>query len=203
VSSSTTSGKEPPARGSPRNKGSASLFQRIPLILRMIVYAVLFLGTVLAVIPWIFYRIDVYFPAVHLEVGTFIRVLGGALFAVSLLSYLFSSYVLTRQGKGAFVEFDPPTELVVTGPFRYMRNPVAAFLLSSMLGLAIALSSTGVLLMFLVFTGLANLQVRRIEEPLLRERYGRAYEQYCTHVPRWFPRLEPWTPPAGDTTIST
>jgi protein-S-isoprenylcysteine O-methyltransferase Ste14 len=161
----------------------------------MVVYGILFLGTVLALLPWVFYQIDVFMPAVHMEIGSLFRVLGGVLFAAALTMYLLSSYVLTRQGKGAFVEFDPPTELVVTGPFRYTRNPVAAFLLASMLGLSIALSSTGVLLMFLVFTVLANIQVRRIEEPLLRERYGQAYEQYCAHVPRWFPRAHPWDPP--------
>jgi len=161
----------------------------------MAAYGILFLGTVLALLPWVFYQIDVFIPAVHMEIGSFYRILGGLLFAAALTMYLLSSYVLTRQGKGAFVEFDPPTELVVSGPFRYMRNPVAAFLLASMLALSIALSSTGVLLMFLVFTGLANLQVRRIEEPLLRERYGRAYEQYCAHVPRWLPRAHPWDPP--------
>lgn len=164
------------------------LFQRVPLGLRMLFYGVFFLLAVLVGVPWAFYQIDVYFPAVHVEIGWF-RIVGAVLFGVSFVLYLVASYVLTRRGKGAYVEFDPPTELVVAGPYRYVRNPVAATLVAAMLGEAIALSSSGVLLMFCLFAGLAHLQVLRIEEPLLRKRYGQAYDDYCARVPRWIPRI--------------
>ncbi len=50
---------------------------------------------------------------------------------------------------------------------------------------------TGMLLMFCVTAALAQFQVVRIEEPLLRERFGQAYDDYCARVPRWIPRLRP------------
>ncbi|MBV9295032.1 MAG: hypothetical protein JO145_05620 [Acidobacteriaceae bacterium] len=28
------------------------------------------------------------------------------------------------------------------------------------------------------------------EEPTLRSKYGKAFEQYCRNVPRWIPRLK-------------
>lgn len=127
----------------------------------------------------------------HVEIG-WLRLVGAILFVVGLSLYLAASYVLTRRGKGAFVEFDPPTALVVEGPYRYVRNPVVACLLGAMLGEAITLSSTGVLLMFLCFLVLAHRQVTRLEEPLLRKRFGRAYEDYCARVPRWIPRHSSW-----------
>jgi protein-S-isoprenylcysteine O-methyltransferase Ste14 len=162
--------------------------QRIPLSLRMLFYSVVFLGFVLGVVPWAFYQIDVYCPCVHWEIGWF-RMAGAAFFAVSFSLYLASSYVLTSRGKGAYVEFDPPTELVIVGPYRHVRNPVVAYLLGSMLGEAIALSSTGVLLMFCVFAALSQLQVVCFEEPKLRNRFGQAYDDYCARVPRWIPRF--------------
>jgi len=165
-----------------------SPLRRIPLALRMLFYGVVFLAAVLVGLPWAFYQIDVYFPAVHVEFG-WIRIAGLVLFAVCLAAYLGSSYVLSRHGKGAYVEFDPPSQLVVVGPFRHVRNPVAACLVAAMLGEAIALSSSGVLAMFCVFAVLAHWQVVRVEEPLLRQRFGRAYEDYCARVPRWIPRL--------------
>ena len=162
--------------------------KRIPLALRMLFYGVVFLAAVLVGLPWACYQIDVHFPAVHVELG-WIRVVGVVLFTACLAAYLGSSYVLSRHGKGAYVEFDPHSQLVVVGPFRHVRNPVAACLVGTMLGEAIALSSSGVFVMFCVFAVLAHWQVVRIEEPLLRQRFGRAYEDYCARVPRWIPTL--------------
>lgn len=32
------------------------------------------------------------------------------------------------------------------------------------------------------------------EEPALRKTFGANYELFCANVPRWIPRLRPWTP---------
>lgn len=178
----------PSPESAPPRPPVRSPFSRIPLPLRMLVYGVAFLGLVLVAIPWAFYQLDVYLPAAHVQIGYPLRVAGAAFGLVCFLLYLGASYVLTRHGKGAYVEFDPPTELVVVGPYHYCRNPVVATLLGTMLGEALALSSTGILLMFGVFAFLASRQVQRIEEPLLRKRFGRSYEDYCARVPRWIPR---------------
>ncbi len=169
-------------------------FERIPLPVRMFFYTAGFLGLVLVGLPWVFHRLDMRFPVVHVEIGWF-RLVGVIVFVVGLSLYGAASYVLTHRGKGAFVEFDPPTVLVVDGPYRYVRNPVVACLLGTMLGEAISLSSTGVLLMFFCFLVLAHRQVTRLEEPLLRKRFGRAYDDYCAHVSRWIPRRSPCRAP--------
>jgi protein-S-isoprenylcysteine O-methyltransferase Ste14 len=31
-----------------------------------------------------------------------------------------------------------------------------------------------------------------LEEPLLRDRFGEEYREYCRHVPRLVPRVRPW-----------
>jgi protein-S-isoprenylcysteine O-methyltransferase Ste14 len=174
----------PPAKGT---GVSTTALDRIPLMLRMIVYTILFLGLVLGLVPWLFSWLDVLIPAIHIDIGP-ARWAGAVLFFLSLTAYLVSSYVLTSKGQGPFVEFDPPKKLVIEGPYRFVRNPVVCFLLGSMLGEAIFLSSTGVLLMFVIFAVLANGQVKNIEEPLLLQRYGEDYADYCRRVPRWIPR---------------
>jgi len=176
----------PPQKDVPGSATAVSFLQRIPLALRMLVYASSFLLLMLVGLPWAFYRIDVHFPALHVEIG-WLRAVGVVLFAVCAVIYFGASWVLTRQGKGAYVEFDPPTQLVVEGPFRYSRNPVAATLVGMVLGEAIMLSSSGVFLLFLLLAVLVYIQVTRIEEPLLGKRYGRAFEEYCLRVPRWMP----------------
>ena len=36
-----------------------------------------------------------------------------------------------------------------------------------------------------------------LEEPMLEQRFGAAYQEYLRHVPRFLPRLRPWVP-GGD-----
>lgn len=153
----------------------------------MAVYSVAFLAAVLVGLPWLAYRIDIYRPAWRVELG-WGRLFGVALFVLFFLVYAVASWWLTWRGRGAYVEFDPPSQFVATGLYRYMRNPIAASLIGMLLGEALALSSTGIGLLFLVAIPLAQLQVVALEEPLLRRRFGAAYEAYLRRVPRWFPR---------------
>ena len=46
----------------------------------------------------------------------------------------------------------------------------------------------GILVFFLIALPLAHLQVVRVEEPLLEERFGQTYREYKERVPRWIPR---------------
>jgi protein-S-isoprenylcysteine O-methyltransferase Ste14 len=161
--------------------------RRVPLSVRMVFYGVFFLSTVLIALPWLASRIDVLAPAWQVEVGWF-RLAGAVLFVVCFVIYVRSSYLLTRHGRGAYVEFDPPQEFVAIGPYRWVRNPIAASLVLMLLGESMALSSTGVFLLFLLSVPLAHLQVVRLEEPLLRKRFGQSYADYVACVPRWIPR---------------
>lgn len=161
---------------------------RIPLLIRMAVYGASFLALLLVGLPWLAYRLDLYWPAWHIEIG-WMRVVGVVLFTCALVFYLRSSYLLVRHGRGAYVEFDPPREFVASGPYRLVRNPVAACAVLMLLGEALALSSTGIFLLFLLASLLAHTQVVLLEEPLLRKRFGRSYADYVQRVPRWIPRI--------------
>lgn len=177
-----------PTNGSPKQAGSAvRRLRRIPLGLRMGLYGAAFLAGVLGGLGSLAYQVDVYLPAWHVEIGWW-RLVGVAALAIFLALYVYCSWQLTHRGDGAFVEFDPPSEFVADGPYRWVRNPVASCVLGMVLGEAVALSSTGVLLLFAVGMGLAHLQVIRLEEPLLRKRFGGPYEEYCRRVPRWIPQ---------------
>jgi protein-S-isoprenylcysteine O-methyltransferase Ste14 len=163
------------------------LLDRIPLVVRMFTYGVSFLCAVLVGLPWLAYHVDVHLPAWHVELGWW-RVSGIVLFAAFLATYVWSSYLLSWRGRGAYVEFDPPMQFVASGPFRRVRNPIAASLIGMLLGEALTFSSTGIFLLFLVAMLLAHLQVVLLEEPLLRKRFGQAYVDYLARVPRWLPR---------------
>jgi len=163
------------------------LLDRIPLPVRMLVYGVCFLSVVLGGLPWLAYRVDAYLPAWHVEIGWW-RAAGVGLSLIFFVTYVWSSYLLSRRGRGAYVEFDPPKEFVASGPFRWVRNPIAGSLVGMVLGEALAFSSTGILLLFVIALPLAHCQVVFLEEPLLRKRFGQTYVDYLARVPRWLPR---------------
>jgi protein-S-isoprenylcysteine O-methyltransferase Ste14 len=159
---------------------------------KMAVYTVSFLPILLGGVPYALHQLGrlLYPDSVHawLSPGLGQHVLGAVVFALGLAGYLVCSMWLVIVGKGPFVEFDPPTQFVATGPYRWMRNPVAALLIMTVLGEAVYFGSPGIATLVLISPLLAHLQVTRIEEPRLRARFGEPYEDYCRRVPRWLPR---------------
>ena len=97
------------------------------------------------------------------------------------------------QGRGTPLPLDPPTRFVVSGPYRFVRNPMMLGLLLMLLGEAALYESLAVLLYDGCLAVLAGLFVVCWEEPDLERRFGADYLAYKHHVPRWVPR-----PPVQD-----
>ncbi|HEY8240047.1 MAG TPA: isoprenylcysteine carboxylmethyltransferase family protein [Kiritimatiellia bacterium] len=164
------------------------------LAARMVVYATAFLAFILVLVPAGFHwlgnalGLQPWGMKIFGPLGAARPFIGIAIFVVGVTSYFICSLWLVIVGKGPFVEFDPPREFVATGPYRWTRNPVAASLIVCGLAEAIYFASAGILLFVLIGLPLAHLQVTRIEEPLLRKRFGDSYEAYCRRTNRWLPR---------------
>jgi protein-S-isoprenylcysteine O-methyltransferase Ste14 len=60
--------------------------------------------------------------------------------------------------------------------------------LTLLIGFALALRSPAMLAFCGAWWLLAHALVLGYEEPVLRERFGQAYADYCGRVPRWIPR---------------
>ncbi|MBI5866381.1 MAG: isoprenylcysteine carboxylmethyltransferase family protein [Planctomycetes bacterium] len=164
------------------------ILDRIPLPIRKVAYYLSFLGVLLVVVPLGLRQIDAWlgWPALPLPVGG--RIVGWTVFAICFLLYTAASIHLMSRGRGGYVEFDPPKEFVATGAFRWCRNPIAACVLGMIFGEAIGLASISMLSLFAVGLPIAHAQVVLLEEPLLRQRFGAAYDEYTRRVPRWIPR---------------
>jgi protein-S-isoprenylcysteine O-methyltransferase Ste14 len=63
-----------------------------------------------------------------------------------------------------------------------------------LLGEALLLRSIPHLVWAVVFVALNATFIPLVEEPQLATRFGDAYRRYCEHVPRFLPRVRPWTP---------
>ncbi len=98
-------------------------------------------------------------------------------------------YLFNVVGQGTPVPWEAPQRFVLSGPYRFVRNPMALGALMLLAGQALAFQSrTGG--MYTLIAGCAAWAlIRCVEEPQLRRRYGQNYADYCREVPRWMPRL--------------
>jgi protein-S-isoprenylcysteine O-methyltransferase Ste14 len=94
-----------------------------------------------------------------------------------------------REGRGTPAPVAPTEELVVGGDYRYVRNPMYVGVVTAILGQALVFLDPWVLAYGVLAWAVMASFVRFYEEPVLRERYGRQYEEYCRTVPAWLPRL--------------
>src|SRR4051812_35888191 len=96
------------------------------------------------------------------------------------------------QGLGTPAPIAPPQNLVVTGLYRYVRNPMYVAVVAVTLGQGILFGDWRLLiyggLMWLAFHAF----VLAYEEPVLAESFGAQYEDFRANVPRWIPRLSSW-----------
>src|SRR5688500_13329734 len=108
---------------------------------------------------------------------------------IGTLIIIWCSVDFVRKGRGTPAHADPPRQLVVTGLYRYVRNPIYVGALLVQLGYVIW-SGSRIMLVYLLFFFLAYyILVLLIEEPILRNTFGAVYEDYCQRVPRWIPKL--------------
>jgi protein-S-isoprenylcysteine O-methyltransferase Ste14 len=100
-------------------------------------------------------------------------------------------------GEGTLAPWDPPTRLVVRGVYRWVRNPMLSGVFFVLLGEATLLGSLPILVWFLVVFAVNAVYIPLVEEPGLSQRFGAEYLAYKRNVPRWVPRLRPWTQEPG------
>ena len=90
-----------------------------------------------------------------------------------------------EYGEGTPAPFDPPRQLVIRGPYIYMRNPMMVAVCLVLSGEALLFASVPLGLWFLFFFGLCLILIPLWEEPDLEKRFGESYREYKQKVPRW------------------
>ena len=89
-------------------------------------------------------------------------------------------------GKGTLAPWAPPQRLVVSGLYRYSRNPMYVCVALILLGWASAFASPGLLMYALAVMAAFHLRVVLGEEPWLARTHGAAWAQYARRVRRWW-----------------
>lgn len=123
--------------------------------------------------------------------------LGAAAGLAGLALALWSAAAFARHGDGTPAPWDPPARFVVSGPYRFVRNPMILGVILVLLGEAALLRCPPLFVWFALFTLGNALYIPLVEEKGLERRFGASYRRYKQHVPRWMPRSVPW-PPADE-----
>jgi protein-S-isoprenylcysteine O-methyltransferase Ste14 len=105
------------------------------------------------------------------------------------LIILWCFWEFTFTGHGTPAPIDPPTQLVTTGLYHSVRNPIYVGVLTILIGHFLWFKSIWLLAYALVIFLAFHLFVTLYEEPTLQAKFGAAYGQYCTSVPRWIPKI--------------
>jgi len=162
--------------------------KRALALLGSAVFLVIAPGTLAVWVPWTFTRWRMAPPLL----GFFpMRVLGGLMIAAGLPVLLDSFARFAIQGLGTPAPVAPPQHLVVTGLYRYVRNPIYVAVSSLIFGQGLLFGSVSLLEYGLVVWLGFFAFVVLYEEPALLAKFRKEYEDYCARVGRWIPRLRP------------
>lgn len=157
--------------------------------LRTILLAILLAIIIWVFLPYIFVHIS---NSLGLPKLTYLplQVSGGLIVVGVLLNDLYLFLLFKSVGGGTPVPAEPTNKLIYKGPYKYTRNPMYIGHLLIFLGEFLFFGQL-TLLLYLFLAGVGfNFLVIKWEEPQLKKRLGKEYEDYLEKVPRWFPKLQ-------------
>jgi protein-S-isoprenylcysteine O-methyltransferase Ste14 len=148
-------------------------------------------GVVAGLIPWLITHWRLPPELFGLEV---LRAVGAAAIVLGLVP-LVESFARFAAHAGTPAPIAPTAKLVVTGFYRYVRNPMYLGLAAIIVGQALLFFNAGLFAYAACVSAAFHVFVRFYEEPTLTKTYGHEYHAYCENVARWTPRLTPWRSP--------
>ena len=97
------------------------------------------------------------------------------------------------KGLGTPAPVFPTRHLVISGLYRYVRNPMYLAVAAVILGQGLLFGDVQVSRVWTsCLPRFPSCFVLFYEEPTLRSSFGIEYESFCANVGRWIPRLSPW-----------
>jgi protein-S-isoprenylcysteine O-methyltransferase Ste14 len=155
------------------------------LAVRSLLWTILLPGFFAGYVPWRVFGIG----RVRSEWLTPTSVLGLIGIGVGVVLLAACIVEFARSGRGTLSPVDPPRYLVIRGLYKYVRNPMYLSVTTIVLGEVLLAHSTALASYWAIWFVGVNLFVIGYEEPTLRRRFGRSYDDYTEQVGRWIPRF--------------
>ncbi len=165
---------------------------KILMVVRHLLAIAILPFTVTVLIPvWVARRYGISLRLGSIE-ELALQLVGLGSLTVGLLLFVASLRRFATEGKGTLAPWDPPRQLVVRGPYRFVRNPMISGVIFVLFAEALVLLSLPHAVWAVTFLVLNLIYIPLLEEPQLEQRFGDAYREYCEHVRRFIPRIQPW-----------
>lgn len=167
-------------------------------LLRTALQIVVFWGFFLVIVPQALLLLERSLGVDAASDSTIRRAAAAGVFVLGAGIGLASAWHMAVIGRGTPLPTDPALRLVLSGPYAFIRNPMAVGGLLQ--GLAVALwHGSWTLALYVVLGALLwHFGPRPIEERELAEKFGDDYRAYRRHVPCWRPRLTRYVPSPTD-----
>ncbi len=162
-------------------------------VVRTVVYLAIIVGLVVIFLPAEIVDRSGVTPA---SPRGMIQFAGATIILAGVGLALWCALTFAVLGRGTPLPFDPPRRLVIAGPYRWVRNPMAIGAGSALVGVALFYESLSFFLFAVLFMLAIHAFVVLYEEPTLRRMFGAEYVAYCAKVSRWLPQ-RPVPPPAA------
>jgi protein-S-isoprenylcysteine O-methyltransferase Ste14 len=149
-------------------------------------------GIVAVLLPWLItqrWQEGAPYPVAVRAVGVVLIAAGGIVMVATFVRF-------PAEGTGLPFPTNPPSsrQVIVGGPYRYVRNPMYVAFIAAIIGQTLLLSRP-VLLLYAAALLIALVAfVRLYEEQTLAKRFGAQYDAYRKQVPGWWPRWPRQTP---------
>ena len=121
------------------------------------------------------------------------RSAGVVLLVIGLALFGWCVSLFARVGQGTLAPWDPTCNLVAVGPYRFVRNPMISGVALMLIGQALLWGSRMIGIWACVFVFINHIYFVLAEEPGLERPFGENYRLYKANVPRWVPRIWPWS----------
>ncbi|MFQ5862656.1 MAG: methyltransferase family protein [Candidatus Brocadiales bacterium] len=147
--------------------------------------------TVGLILPYLATYLDASLPEVPLGPLQLVGIpvfLGGIVLAINSARLIYTQ----EQWDKTPTPTGTPRHLIVSGPYRYVRNPMLLGMLLIVCGEGLYLRSPGIFSYLTAFFVFVNFVMVPGEECRLEEHFGEPYLRYKSKIRRWLPTTSPY-----------
>lgn len=159
-------------------------------VARSLTQLVVFWTTFFVVVPFIVVaveeRLQLTWPFLQRDLWTLV---GWAVFAGGSSLGLASCLTMALIGKATPLPAETARELVIRGPYRIVRNPMAVAGAAQTFAIGLVVGSWAVVVLAVAGTVLWDVVIRPVEEADLAARFGDEYMRYTQSVGCWVPTM--------------
>ncbi|MBU3916335.1 isoprenylcysteine carboxylmethyltransferase family protein [bacterium] len=129
--------------------------------------------------------LEYFFPIHWLSISLMPRAIGGCAFTLISLYFAVSGFIALIKNKTPFDTAKSTVKIVISGAYRFSRNPLYLSLLLLLFGIALFMLSLWLFLTVPVLFILFLFKAVKPEENYLSQKFGKEYLGYSAKVRRW------------------